>query len=104
MPDPNPLHGEDTLTKEESRAQKPRMYKVILHNDDYTPMDFVTMVLVEVFHKTEPEAIHIMLAVHRRGHGLAGVYSREVAETKVQRVRELAKAHEFPLQCSMEPD
>lgn len=80
------------------------MYKVLLHNDNYTTMEFVVMVLVAVFHKPETEAVQIMLDVHHRGMGVAGVYQRDIAETKVQRVLQLAQQAQFPLMCSMEPE
>jgi ATP-dependent Clp protease adaptor protein ClpS len=77
---------------------------VLLHNDDYTTREFVVMVLQEVFRKTEPDAVSIMLAVHNGGVGVAGVYSFQVAETKVDQVRQLAERHEFPLLCTFELD
>jgi len=80
------------------------MYKVLLHNDHYTTMDFVVMILQEIFHKPEAEAIQIMLNVHKRGHGLCGVYPHEIAETKVATVHRKAERHGYPLQCSMEPE
>jgi ATP-dependent Clp protease adaptor protein ClpS len=76
---------------------------VLLHNDDYTTMEFVVMVLVTIFHHSEVEAVKIMLHVHKQGMGVAGVFSREVAETRVEQVTRLARAHEFPLKCTMEP-
>ncbi len=94
----------DVLTKSESRTKPPRMYRVLLHNDDYTTQEFVVMILESIFHKSTPEAVNIMLSVHTQGIGVAGVYSREVAETKVQKVHALARAHEYPLKCSMQPD
>ena len=98
---------EGSVVAEQETRQKidqPRMYKVLLHNDNYTTMDFVVMVLMHVFHKPEAEAVRIMLDVHQKGIGLVGVYPREVAETKVQRVLQLAKEAEFPLLCTMEPE
>jgi ATP-dependent Clp protease adaptor protein ClpS len=96
----------DIATQQETREKldRPKMYKVLLHNDNYTTMDFVVMVLVSVFHKRETEAIRIMLDVHHKGIGMVGVYSREIAETKVQRVTELARQAQFPLLCTMEPE
>jgi ATP-dependent Clp protease adaptor protein ClpS len=90
-------------TDEETAAKEPNLYNVLLHNDDYTTMEFVVMVLMDVFHHKEEEAIRIMLQVHRQGVGVAGVYSYEIAETKVDKVIQLARKHEFPLRCSMEP-
>ena len=79
------------------------MYKVLLLNDHYTTMEFVVMVLEQVFHKTADEALAIMLAVHKAGKGVAGIYTKEVAETKVMVVQHLARKDGFPLQCVMEP-
>ena len=96
----------DTVTEKKSatKLEKPRLYKVLLHNDDYTTRDFVVYVLTSVFHRPEPEAVQIMLHVHHNGTGVAGVYTREVAETKVRAVERLAQEHEFPLRLSMEPE
>jgi ATP-dependent Clp protease adaptor protein ClpS len=78
------------------------MFRVILHNDHYTTMDFVVEVLMRVFHKTAAEAIKIMLDVHRRGEGVCGVYVYDIAVTKVFQVHEMARKREFPLKCSYE--
>jgi ATP-dependent Clp protease adaptor protein ClpS len=86
------------------KIDKPRLWKVLLHNDNYTTMDFVVMILISVFHKSQGEAVRIMYDVHRKGIGMVGTYTREVAETKVNRVQELAQQAEFPLLCTMEPD
>lgn len=96
----------DVATQQETREKldRPKMYKVLLHNDNYTTMDFVVLVLVSVFHKREIEAVRIMLDVHRKGIGMVGVYSREIAETKVERVTQLAREAQFPLLCTMEPE
>ena len=91
-----------TDTRTERRLKKPRMYKVLLHNDDYTTMEFVVYVLQGIFHHSATEATQIMLHVHKRGIGVAGVYVREVAETRVAQVEALARAREFPLRCSIE--
>jgi len=91
---------ERTQTKE--KHARPRRYKVLLHNDDYTTMEFVVWVLQSIFNHDETTATQIMLHVHRTGIGVAGVYSRDVAETRVAQVESLAKDHEFPLRCSME--
>ena len=93
-----------TRTRTEKKLKRPPLYKVLLHNDDYTTMEFVVHVLQSVFNHPEAEATAIMLHVHRKGIGVAGVYPHEVAETKVEKVHELAHAHEFPLRCSMEED
>ncbi|MGE4504308.1 MAG: ATP-dependent Clp protease adaptor ClpS [Desulfovibrionaceae bacterium] len=92
----------ELLTGEEVR--EPRRYKVLLHNDDYTTMDFVVEVLVRIFRKSESEATIIMLAVHNEGVGLCGIYPFEVAETKVETVRAMAKNAGYPLRCSMEKE
>lgn len=80
------------------------MYRVLLHNDDYTTMEFVVEVLVHIFHKTIEDATRIMLNVHEKGIGVCGVYTFEVAETKVDSVHSIARDHGFPLRCSMEKD
>ncbi len=90
--------------KTRPKTQKPSMYKVLLLNDDYTPMEFVVHVLETVFNKSHQEATDIMLHVHRRGVGVCGIYTFEVAETKVAQVMELAAANEQPLQCIMEKE
>jgi ATP-dependent Clp protease adaptor protein ClpS len=90
------------VTETEKKLKKPPLYKVLLHNDDYTTMEFVVYILQSVFHHPPTKATQIMLHVHRRGIGVAGVYTYEIAETKVNQVHELAKKYEFPLKCSME--
>ena len=96
----------DVATKQETREKidKPRLWKILLHNDNYTTMEFVVQVLTGVFHKNQLEAVRIMLDVHRKGMGVVGSYTREVAETKVARVTAMAKEAEFPLLCTMEPE
>jgi ATP-dependent Clp protease adaptor protein ClpS len=89
-------------TQQEEKLARPRRWKVLLHNDDYTTMEFVVWVLQAVFHHDETTATQIMLHVHKTGTGVAGVYTREVAETRVSQVEALAREHEFPLRCSME--
>jgi ATP-dependent Clp protease adaptor protein ClpS len=86
------------------RLTPPSLWKVILHNDDYTTREFVVLVLQNVFRKPEAEAVRIMMAVHRKGIGVAGVYPFDVADTKVAQVRALAEANEFPLLCTLEPE
>lgn len=95
-----------TLVEQRSatKPKKPRLYKVLLHNDDYTTRDFVVYVLTTVFRRPEPEAVQIMLHVHHNGIGVAGVYTREVAETKIRTVERMAREQEYPLQLSMEPE
>lgn len=89
-------------TKERTDTQEPPLYKVLLHNDDYTTMEFVVAVLENVFHKSNAEATRIMLNVHNDGVGVAGIYTKEVGETKVSVVHELAQKNNFPLRCSLE--
>jgi ATP-dependent Clp protease adaptor protein ClpS len=93
-----------TETRTEKKLQKPPLYKVLLHNDNYTTREFVVAVLKEVFHRPETEAVQIMLHVHYNGVGVAGVYTYDVAETKIKTVEQLAQANEFPLRLSMEPE
>jgi ATP-dependent Clp protease adaptor protein ClpS len=94
--------GVATDTRTEKKLQKPKMYKVLLHNDDYTTMEFVVYVLQAIFHHDETQAVQIMLHVHKSGIGVAGVYTREIAETRVSQVEALAREHEYPLRCSLE--
>jgi len=86
----------------ENEVREPRRYRVLLHNDDYTTMEFVVHVLRSVFRKTEPEAMRIMLAVHQEGLGVCGEYTAEVAESKVETVHSIAKTAGYPLKASME--
>ncbi len=95
-------HREDILTKDKKDFQDPPLYKVLLHNDDYTTMEFVVMVLESIFGKDTSEATTIMLNVHHQGMGIAGVYSREIGETKVSEVHQTARKNQFPLKCSLE--
>lgn len=92
----------EVLTKEEIKTKEPPMYKVILLNDDYTSMEFVVQVLETVFHKSPEEAKGIMLLVHEKGSGLAGIYTKDIAETKIAIVQQLARQKEYPLKCRME--
>ena len=96
--------GTDVITKPRAKIKKPRLYKVLLLNDDYTPMDFVVFVLEQFFKKSRSEATGIMLQVHRTGVGVCGVFTFEVAETKVSQVMNLARQNEHPLQCTMEQE
>jgi len=91
-----------TRTKTDKKVKQPPLYRVLLHNDDYTTMEFVVHVLQSIFNHEEAEAQQIMLHVHRKGVGVAGVYMKEVAETKVEQVHALARSHEYPLRCSLE--
>jgi len=88
--------------RSDGELQEPKQYRVILHNDDYTTMDFVVEILVTVFHKPAAEATKIMLDVHKRGKGICGVYTYDIAATKVAQVRQTAKMRGFPLKCSLE--
>jgi len=91
-------------TKAKPKTKKPAMYKVIMLNDDYTPMEFVVLVLQEFFRKSQEEATNIMLHVHQRGVGVCGVYTYEVAETKATQVMELARKNQHPLQLQLEKE
>ena len=105
--DENPDDGQEEhglALKTKPETQKPSMYKVLLLNDDYTPMEFVVHVLESIFKKNRQEATDIMLHVHRRGVGICGVFTFEVAETKVAQVMDFAHANEQPLQCTMEKE
>jgi len=102
MEDSRPDQFEETEIISEEELREPEMYKVLLHNDDYTTMDFVVEVLMTVFSKDFQEATRIMLDVHRNGVGLCGVYTYEIAETKVETVHVLARENGYPLKCTME--
>jgi ATP-dependent Clp protease adaptor protein ClpS len=93
---------EAALAESAEKVEQPPLYKVLLHNDDYTTMEFVVWVLANVFNMDEETAIQVMLNVHLRGVGVAGVYTYEVAEMKVERATTLARESEFPLLCTME--
>ncbi|MFH1812031.1 MAG: ATP-dependent Clp protease adapter ClpS [Pseudomonadota bacterium] len=101
--DPDREGGAGVVEETDKKLKKPQLYRVLLHNDDYTTMEFVVMVLMTVFHHQQTEAMRIMLQVHHNGTGVAGVYSHEVAETKASKVMEMARHNEYPLQCSVEP-
>jgi ATP-dependent Clp protease adaptor protein ClpS len=92
------------IVKAKPKTKKPSMYKVLMLNDDYTPMEFVVHILERFFAKTREEATRIMLHVHRRGVGICGVYTYEVAETKVTQVMDFARQHQHPLQCTLEKE
>ncbi len=94
--------GTAVITKPTTRTRKPNLYRVLLLNDDYTPMEFVVLVLERFFNKTREEATRIMLHVHHNGVGECGVFTYEVAETKVTSVMDFARKHQHPLQCVME--
>ena len=95
-------HEGQTETVTRRRVERPSLYRVLLHNDDYTPMEFVVAVLKDIFRKDEMEAVRIMLHVHKRGSGVAGVYPHQIAETKVGKVHDAARGEGHPLKCTME--
>jgi ATP-dependent Clp protease adaptor protein ClpS len=97
---------ESTLTesRNEHQLERPRMWRVLLHNDDYTTQEFVVWILETIFRKPRGEAFHIMMSVHRSGLGVAGVYTHDVAETKMKTTRQMAEEQEFPLLVTMEPE
>ena len=94
----------DLLVKDRQKIDRPRKYKVVFYNDDYTPMDLVTLILTDVFNKGTQEAHRIMMNVHKRGKGIAGVYSKDIAETKVATTKMYAREAGFPLHAESEPE
>lgn len=92
----------DLLTEERSRLKRPDMYRIVLLNDDYTPREFVVWVLMRVFYKNEEESTRIMLEAHTSGQSMVGVYTYDVATTKIVQVDKLAKQYEHPLKCILE--
>jgi ATP-dependent Clp protease adaptor protein ClpS len=90
-------------TEEEEKVDEPRLYHVLIHNDDYTTMEFVVLVLTSIFHMPHETAVQVMLNVHQKGIGVAGTYSYEVAESKAEKAMKLAREHEFPLRTTVEP-
>ena len=105
MPEfPDINSGTDVLVESETKLEKPKLYKVILHNDDFTTMEFVVFVLEYVFNKTDAEAFAIMLKVHNEGIGIAGVFPYEIANMKAEKATNLAKAREYPLLCTVEEE
>jgi ATP-dependent Clp protease adaptor protein ClpS len=101
---PDSEYDGDVLTESETRLEKPKLFKVILHNDDFTTMEFVVFILTHVFLRSEVEAFTIMLKVHNEGIGVAGVYPYEIANMKSEKAMNLAKAHEYPLLCTVEEE
>jgi ATP-dependent Clp protease adaptor protein ClpS len=96
--------GTGIVTKTRPKVKKPSLYKVLLLNDDYTPMEFVVHILEKFFSKSREDAVEVMLHVHRHGVGICGVFTYEVAETKVAQVIEFSRRHQHPLQCTMEKE
>lgn len=102
MADSKPQEDTGVLVEDEIRTEEPKMYKVILLNDNYSTMEFVVLILEQVFKKSPAEAQQIMLNVHEQGAGIAGIYTKDIAETKIAIVHQTARANEFPLKCTME--
>lgn len=92
------------LAEPEVKTKRPPLFKVVLVNDDYTPMDFVVFILKDIFRKNHEDAVSIMLEIHHKGAGICGVYTRDVAETKAELVLTLARRNEYPLQCRVEKE
>ena len=100
-------HNDDgnlLLDEAKPKLKRPPMFKVLLHNDDFTPMDFVVLLLEQFFNLNRAAATQVMLAIHTKGIGVAGVYTREIAETKVAQVNDFSREHQHPLKCTMEAD
>jgi ATP-dependent Clp protease adaptor protein ClpS len=104
MSEYSPETEEEVISETREEIDEPPMYRVLLHNDDYTTMEFVVEILMLVFNKTPEEAVEIMLNVHQKGIGICGVYTYEVSETKVNTVHDLARENGFPLKCTMEEE
>lgn len=102
---PEPIDNDDlAVATARPRTKRPPLYRVLLLNDDYTTMEFVIQVLQSIFRHSEEKAAQIMMHVHQRGAGICGVYTREIAESKVEQVLKYAQQNEHPLQCTMQPD
>jgi ATP-dependent Clp protease adaptor protein ClpS len=99
-----PGSGTQTLVRPDPRTATPKFYKVVIHNDDFTPRDFVVHVLQRFFHKDETTATELMLQIHHRGLGIAGIYTHEIAETKAYQVNEYSKQNRYPLRTTVERD
>lgn len=95
---------EAVLTESETRLEKPKLFKVILHNDDFTTMEFVVFILRTVFHRSEIESFTIMMKVHEAGIGIAGIYPFEIAQAKAEKAINISRSHEFPLLCTVEEE
>lgn len=104
MAEYSPELEDEVVSETEDKVDEPPLYRVLLHNDDYTTMEFVVGILMSVFKKSPEEAVQIMLNVHRNGIGICGVYTCEVSETKVNTVHALARENGFPLKCTMEKE
>jgi len=105
MPDLPDIEREgDVLTESETKLEKPKLFKVLLHNDDFTTMEFVVFVLQYVFNKNDLDAFSIMLKVHNEGVGIAGIYPYEIAKTKSEKTMNLARTREYPLLCTIEAE
>jgi ATP-dependent Clp protease adaptor protein ClpS len=105
MPDlPDIEQESEVLTERETKLEKPKLFKVLLHNDDFTTMEFVVFALEYVFNRSEPEAFTIMLKVHNEGVGIAGIYPYEIATMKSEKAMNLARAREYPLLCTLEEE
>lgn len=99
-----PDFDSDVLSESKTKLEKPKLFKVLLHNDDFTTMEFVIFVLKTVFHRSDPEAFSIMMKVHNEGVGIAGIYPYEVAQMKAEKAINLARAEEFPFLCTVEEE
>ena len=104
MPEREYGFEEEVAAESREKLKKPPLYRVLLHNDDFTTMEFVVEVLVQVFGKSEADAFRVMWAVHTQGVGVAGVYTYEIAEMKIEKVTQMARAREFPLLCTAEEE
>ena len=105
MPDLPDIESEgDVLTESETKLEKPKLFKVLLHNDDFTTMEFVVFVLQYVFNRNDLDAFSVMLKVHNEGVGIAGIYPYEIAKTKSEKTMNLARSREYPLLCTIEAE
>ena len=105
MPEfPDIEHDSGVLTESETKLEKPKLFKVVLHNDDFTTMDFVVFILQHVFMRSDAEAFTIMLKVHNEGAGVAGIYTYEIAQMKSEKAMNLARSNEYPLLCTVEEE
>jgi len=99
-----PAGEEDVIVEKKEKTSVPKRWRVIFHNDDYTTMEYVVLVLMQFFHKNEAEAFHLMMTVHKKGNASVGLYPRDVAETKVDQVTNHARDHGMPLLVTAEPE